>query len=485
MFRFEQKLDKNKRDLVKHLETTHGKLASRINHLEKKTRDQISGMSNSMKEGLAQERMECQDRMERRAIRDRIAIDRNQAMKHNHLKSELAYWLDHRMKSLEESAANNEKEQAALMRTLLRGSKRRKRAIRSELTSGNFRRALSEDEMEDEDQDLDHDGDDSGSVKAHDGLGVHGVHGGHELGRDLLEATTVQSEFGFPIGGHHHHFTTVNNSSNLEDRLRGLSVSDHPRSNNNDNNLNLYQNTSEMANLESMTSAASMARPVPSVRVRRNSAGDETMLFCDFGDFNTQELISSPVDHATDEFQGLLTDPGSPPISFTNSAGGGNPDVLSYSTMSESQSFHSNGSLLPRPIPYTPTSSMGGAPPISELGPASNRIPPLLPPKSTIPPPYRPPPQQLHIFHQSGVPPSLGPRPQTHTGPLFVDDDPFSHAHHHKGHTLVGGGALSSSDGGSHDSHNDSGYCAVRGSGGPSPSLSGKISRENVREKVH
>jgi hypothetical protein len=52
--RFEQKLDRNKRDLVKHLESTHGKLATRLSHLERKTRDQISNLSNSMKETIAQ-----------------------------------------------------------------------------------------------------------------------------------------------------------------------------------------------------------------------------------------------------------------------------------------------------------------------------------------------------------------------------------------------------------------------------------------------
>jgi hypothetical protein len=123
-------MDKNKKELVKHLETTHGVLATRINHLERKTRDQISNMSNSIKENLAQERVECQDRMERRAIRDRIAIDRTQGVKHSMLKSDLATWLDSRLNSLEQSASRSQHEQAALMRTLLRGSKRRKRALR-------------------------------------------------------------------------------------------------------------------------------------------------------------------------------------------------------------------------------------------------------------------------------------------------------------------------------------------------------------------
>lgn len=92
--------------------------------------------------------------------------------------------------------------------------------------------------------------------------------------------------------------------------------------------------------------------------------------------------------------------------------------------------------------------------------------PPQLPPKSHIPPPYRPPPTQFI------------------DGPVLRS---FEDEHHfHKGHltqgslTHHGTMAMSSSDGGSHDSHNDSGYC-VRGSGGPSPSLSGSQGRPDSR----
>ena len=47
-------MDRNKKEVLKHLETTHGRLANRINSLEKKTKDQISYLSNSMKENIAQ-----------------------------------------------------------------------------------------------------------------------------------------------------------------------------------------------------------------------------------------------------------------------------------------------------------------------------------------------------------------------------------------------------------------------------------------------
>ena len=52
----------------------------------------FAGMSNNFKENLAQERLECQDRMERRAIRDRIAIDRGQGVKHSMLRKDLTLW---------------------------------------------------------------------------------------------------------------------------------------------------------------------------------------------------------------------------------------------------------------------------------------------------------------------------------------------------------------------------------------------------------
>lgn len=43
---------------------------------------------------------------------------------------------------------NKNREEAALMRTLLRGSRRRKRAVISEIQqTGSLRRALSEDEL--------------------------------------------------------------------------------------------------------------------------------------------------------------------------------------------------------------------------------------------------------------------------------------------------------------------------------------------------
>ena len=310
------------------------------------------------------------------------------------------------MKSLEDSASKNKSEHSALLRTLLRGSKRRKRALRSELNSGSFRRALSEDEDDNaEDQVLE------------------------EMELMCDPDPMVQSEYNFPSS------MVVPSTDFLQERLRGLHVSDHPR-------LSERQRNAEHSDNPS---------PKPEVRVRRNSAGDETMLFCDFGDFNTQELISSPVDFDQESHHGGGSHAPHSLESHTL--------TMPYSTQSES----SNGMGLPmlqRPIPFSPAPQIRGPPPVSNFyqnmsfGPR----PPMLPPKSHIPPPYRPPPHQQQQPH-----PFLnGPRPH------------FDEEHFSKGHSLMGG-AFSSSDGGSHDSHNDSGYCAVRGSGGPSPSLSGNF----------
>ena len=49
-----------------------------------------------MKESFAQERGECLDRMDRRALRERVAIERHQIIRDMHLKRDLARWLDQR-----------------------------------------------------------------------------------------------------------------------------------------------------------------------------------------------------------------------------------------------------------------------------------------------------------------------------------------------------------------------------------------------------
>ena len=63
-------------------------------------KDQIFNLNQSMKESFAVERSECLDRMDRRALRERIAIERQQAVRDVSLKRDLASWLDKKLRYL-------------------------------------------------------------------------------------------------------------------------------------------------------------------------------------------------------------------------------------------------------------------------------------------------------------------------------------------------------------------------------------------------
>lgn len=76
--KFEKKLEKDKRDLIRVIDQSQLKLDSKIAYLEKKTKEQLFGLNQSMKEAFAAERGECLDRMDRRALRERIAMERQQ-----------------------------------------------------------------------------------------------------------------------------------------------------------------------------------------------------------------------------------------------------------------------------------------------------------------------------------------------------------------------------------------------------------------------
>ena len=92
-----------------------------------------------------QERLECHDRMDRRSIRDRLHLERHQEVRDAVLRGDLSAWLERRIREVEDNVSKGEEGEQAFMRTLLRSSKRRKRAFMSEVRSGTLRRAASED----------------------------------------------------------------------------------------------------------------------------------------------------------------------------------------------------------------------------------------------------------------------------------------------------------------------------------------------------
>lgn len=112
--RFEKRLDKDKRELIKAIDQSKDRLDSRLLHLERRTKDQVFGLNQTMKESFAQERGECLDRMDRRALRERIAIERQQLVRDMALKRDLADWLDAKLTEIERRHSLDEKNSALL-----------------------------------------------------------------------------------------------------------------------------------------------------------------------------------------------------------------------------------------------------------------------------------------------------------------------------------------------------------------------------------
>lgn len=142
--KFEKKLEKDKQELLKHIDTSHSKLDTKISHLERKTRDQLFNLNQTMKESFASERSECLDRMDRRALRERIAIERQQAVRDVSLKRDLAGWLDKKLEEIE-VRHGTEASNAALLRSLALGDSQR----REYEGGGGLRRSMSEELLSD------------------------------------------------------------------------------------------------------------------------------------------------------------------------------------------------------------------------------------------------------------------------------------------------------------------------------------------------
>ena len=153
--KIEKRLEKDKGDLIRVIDQSQNKLESKLIHLERKTRDQLFGLNQAMKESLAAERGECLDRMDRRALRERMAIERQQVLRDVALKRDLAVWLDARLTEIEKQH-NLDSKNAALLRTMAvkRFTKHRKSSSRGKSLEGNngntsptLRRAHSEENL--------------------------------------------------------------------------------------------------------------------------------------------------------------------------------------------------------------------------------------------------------------------------------------------------------------------------------------------------
>ena len=455
--KFEKKLERDKKELLKHIDSSHTKLDSKISHLERKTRDQLFNLNQSMKESFALERSECLDRMDRRALRERIAIERQQAVRDVGLKRDLASWLDKKLQEIEVKHGADAKNAALLRSLAVRASKRGKKYVLSDIEGGGtLRRSMSEELLSD--------------------VGIAEDSEARDLGQ--------------------HRMTSGSSAANIGDSTnvyKGLKVSDTP--------------------------SAHGGRLASSNRVRRNSAGDSesaaqypvTHSSVTDSDRELRESVRMAPSTASESFH----DTSVTSVSTSDRPGSGAERRTDSASESLSRMSGGRQAGLIRPIPmcyssenlpglqgessksgqYQPPSDNQAYPhpppfPASQIQPIRrftteadiHHATPLM--LDTAPghapslsaPPYRAPPHPApaHLYH---------PRDRlARPGPLLppVDEDEYVALEDKEQdlHRQLLNLPVLQSDGGSHDSHNDSGYSTRLGaSAGPSPSLSGKYPR--------
>ncbi|XP_022235162.1 uncharacterized protein LOC111083157 [Limulus polyphemus] len=90
----EKKMESDKRELIDHIETAHDDLNTKIIHLERSTRSHLFKFSQSIKEKVASERMECMERMERRTFQERLEHNKQQWGQLSNIKAELQSWVE-------------------------------------------------------------------------------------------------------------------------------------------------------------------------------------------------------------------------------------------------------------------------------------------------------------------------------------------------------------------------------------------------------
>lgn len=93
----EKKLEADKQELIDHIDHAHEDLNAKIAHLERKTRNQLFNLNQSVREKLAAEKTECQERVERAALRERLDRERRQEDQRTALRTELEDYVQERV----------------------------------------------------------------------------------------------------------------------------------------------------------------------------------------------------------------------------------------------------------------------------------------------------------------------------------------------------------------------------------------------------
>ncbi|XP_076356980.1 uncharacterized protein LOC143250411 isoform X2 [Tachypleus tridentatus] len=93
-YHVEKKLESDKQELIEHIETAHDNLNSKIIHLEQSTRSHLFKFSQSIKEKVANERIECMERMERRTFADRLELKKQRLGQLSNIRADLQSWVE-------------------------------------------------------------------------------------------------------------------------------------------------------------------------------------------------------------------------------------------------------------------------------------------------------------------------------------------------------------------------------------------------------
>ena len=267
-------IEKDKKDILSHLDQNNKKINTRLESFEKKTKSQMFNFNQNMKESFANERNDCQERMERRFLKDNIEMERQRAIRDIMIKRDIARWLQARLAEIEtrhglETVENRE----ALRKLTRRKSRRETRAVISEMKNGTLRRTHSAElvsELEEEED----------SAKVYRGLRIsdrpntslqsppvrtrvrHNSEGNYDdvslMQETILTSSEADSDRVYQNLMFHQDLTQFRNEARVRVPLPRSEVGElicSSSSNNNNNNNN--NNNSSRKQLERMTESSS------------------------------------------------------------------------------------------------------------------------------------------------------------------------------------------------------------------------------------
>ena len=94
-------IEKDRKDILNHIDHNNKKIQGRLESFEKKTKNQMFNFNQNMKECFADERNDCQERMERRFLKDDIELERQQTIRDIMIKRDIKRWLQAKLLEIE------------------------------------------------------------------------------------------------------------------------------------------------------------------------------------------------------------------------------------------------------------------------------------------------------------------------------------------------------------------------------------------------